>query len=57
MQLKRFKLKIISSREPSFWNKTLENDTEAITSCYFFQRTIEKSLINLENAITFFNKT
>lgn len=56
MQLKRFNLKIISSRGPRFWNKTLENDTEAITSCYFFQRTIEKSLINLENAITFFNK-
>ena len=56
MQLKRFNLKIISSHGRSFRNKTLENDTETITFCYFFQRTIEKSLINLENAITFFNK-
>ena len=56
MQLTRFNLKIISSHGRSFRSKTLENDTEAITFCYFFQRTIEKSLINLENAITFFNK-
>ena len=44
----------ISFNGPRLWNKMYDKHTKAIKSSSFFQRTIKKKFINLENAIEFF---